>query len=131
MDLSEPAALLLDAPCCTTARGKSALSAVMWWPCSAPRRPAGVAVGFSIASAARLLRAGRARVAFSASLVATEQWSHQGPFADPERLVFRKVTTNIGDAYDPGTGEPSGAFTSWTQAKVQSADPCLKIIKIK
>lgn len=46
-------------------------------------------------------------MAFSASLVSTEQWSHQGPFTSPNSLVFRKVTTNIGDAYDPSTGEPS------------------------
>lgn len=100
-----------------------------WWPCSAPRRPAGVAVVFSIASAARLLRAGRARVAFSASLVSTEQWSHQGPFAGPERLVFRKVTTNIGDAYDPGTGEPCGGGASVHVLDSSKSPECRSLCK--
>lgn len=47
---------------------------------------------------------GRAQVAFSASLISTEEWTHQGPWMQDNRLVFRKVTTNVGGAYDPNTG---------------------------
>ncbi|XP_047429504.1 complement C1q tumor necrosis factor-related protein 3-like [Mugil cephalus] len=47
---------------------------------------------------------GRSQVAFSASLVNTTEWTNQGPFADAIPLVFRRVTTNIGNAYDPDTG---------------------------
>ncbi|CAF92966.1 unnamed protein product [Tetraodon nigroviridis] len=47
---------------------------------------------------------GRAQVAFSASLVQEEAWTHQGPFEFATTLVFRKVLTNIGSAYDPETG---------------------------
>lgn len=47
---------------------------------------------------------GRAQVAFSASLTSTEEWTHQGPWMQESRLVFRKVTTNVGGAYNPNTG---------------------------
>ncbi|XP_068454814.1 complement C1q-like protein 2 [Clinocottus analis] len=47
---------------------------------------------------------GRSQVAFSAALVSTEQWTHQGPFASATTLRFTKVTTNTGNAYDPETG---------------------------
>ncbi|XP_071394854.1 complement C1q tumor necrosis factor-related protein 3-like [Centroberyx affinis] len=54
---------------------------------------------------------GTNRVAFSASLVAEESDTFFGPFNETIVLIFRKVTTNIGDAYDPDTGVftvPSG-----------------------
>ncbi|XP_018542320.1 complement C1q tumor necrosis factor-related protein 3 [Lates calcarifer] len=44
------------------------------------------------------------QVAFSASLITTTEWTHHGPFNTDTKLVFRKVTTNIGEAYDPNTG---------------------------
>ncbi|KAK2855797.1 hypothetical protein Q5P01_004532 [Channa striata] len=47
---------------------------------------------------------GRSQVAFSASLVTTEHETFQGPFETSSSLVFRKVTTNIGNAYNPETG---------------------------
>ncbi|XP_074541640.1 complement C1q tumor necrosis factor-related protein 3-like isoform X2 [Halichoeres trimaculatus] len=47
---------------------------------------------------------GRSQVAFSASLVTVEQWTHHGPFDTPTTLKFKKVTTNVGNAYDPSTG---------------------------
>ncbi|KAL7387767.1 hypothetical protein ABVT39_000616 [Epinephelus coioides] len=47
---------------------------------------------------------GKAQVAFSASLITSEQWTHHGPFDTDSTLLFKKVTTNIGNAYDPDTG---------------------------
>ncbi|XP_030260331.1 cerebellin-1-like [Sparus aurata] len=47
---------------------------------------------------------GKSQVAFSAALLTNEQWTHHGPFDTDTRLVFRKVTTNIGNAYNPETG---------------------------
>ena len=43
-------------------------------------------------------------MAFSASLFNTEKWTHYGPFDSETRLVFEKVTTNVGNAYDNTTG---------------------------
>lgn len=48
--------------------------------------------------------AGKSQVAFSASLVTAEQETHHGPFDDDTALVFKRVTTNIGNAYNPDTG---------------------------
>ena len=48
--------------------------------------------------------AGKSQVAFSATLLTNEQWTHHGPFYTDTRLVFKKVTTNIGNAYNPETG---------------------------
>uniref|UniRef100_UPI0037E79F6B complement C1q tumor necrosis factor-related protein 3-like n=1 Tax=Semicossyphus pulcher TaxID=241346 RepID=UPI0037E79F6B len=47
---------------------------------------------------------GKPQVAFSASLVDIEQWTHRGPFETEITLEFKKVTTNVGNAYDPSTG---------------------------
>lgn len=47
---------------------------------------------------------GKAQVAFSASLITSENWTHHGPFDTDSTLLFKKVTTNIGNAYDPDTG---------------------------
>ncbi|XP_040920686.1 complement C1q tumor necrosis factor-related protein 3-like [Toxotes jaculatrix] len=47
---------------------------------------------------------GKSQVAFSASLVATSDWTHQGPFNTNITLVFKRVVTNIGNAYNPITG---------------------------
>ncbi|XP_053193299.1 complement C1q tumor necrosis factor-related protein 3-like isoform X1 [Scomber japonicus] len=47
---------------------------------------------------------GKSQVAFSASLFNTEKWTHYGPFDSETRLVFEKVTTNVGNAYDNTTG---------------------------
>ncbi|XP_075968280.1 cerebellin-2-like [Anarhichas minor] len=46
----------------------------------------------------------KSQVAFSTSLVNTELWTHQGPFDSDTTLLFKTVTTNIGNAYDPETG---------------------------
>ncbi|KTF77486.1 hypothetical protein cypCar_00035389 [Cyprinus carpio] len=43
------------------------------------------------------------KVAFSASMSNTED-SHRGPFSTENKLIFDKVLTNIGNAYDPVTG---------------------------
>ncbi|KAL3048565.1 hypothetical protein OYC64_007173 [Pagothenia borchgrevinki] len=50
------------------------------------------------------LSAGPSPVAFSASLVSGPEWTHQGPFPSSTTLLFRKVTTNLGNAYDPSIG---------------------------
>uniref|UniRef100_A0A8C2A3A6 Cerebellin 11 n=1 Tax=Cyprinus carpio TaxID=7962 RepID=A0A8C2A3A6_CYPCA len=42
-------------------------------------------------------------LAFSASMSNTED-SHRGPFSTENKLIFDKVLTNIGNAYDPVTG---------------------------
>ncbi|XP_069544187.1 complement C1q tumor necrosis factor-related protein 3-like [Brachyistius frenatus] len=44
------------------------------------------------------------QAAFSASLVTDGQKIHQGPLDNSTTLVFKKVTTNIGNAYDLDTG---------------------------
>ncbi|XP_018941655.1 cerebellin 11 [Cyprinus carpio] len=43
------------------------------------------------------------KVAFSASMSNTAD-SHRGPFSTENKLIFDKVLTNIGNAYDPVTG---------------------------
>ncbi|XP_033995298.1 complement C1q tumor necrosis factor-related protein 3-like [Trematomus bernacchii] len=50
------------------------------------------------------LERGPSPVAFSASLVSGWEWTHQGPFPSSTTLLFRRVTTNLGNAYDPSTG---------------------------
>ncbi|XP_044024161.1 complement C1q tumor necrosis factor-related protein 3-like [Siniperca chuatsi] len=47
---------------------------------------------------------GKSQVAFSASLVSTVQWTDHGPFDTNTTLVFQRVKTNIGNAYDKETG---------------------------
>ncbi|CAJ1077821.1 complement C1q tumor necrosis factor-related protein 3-like [Xyrichtys novacula] len=47
---------------------------------------------------------GKSQVAFAASLVDVGQWTHHGPFETPSTLQFKKVTTNVGNAYNPITG---------------------------
>ncbi|XP_030577223.1 complement C1q tumor necrosis factor-related protein 3-like [Archocentrus centrarchus] len=48
---------------------------------------------------------GKAQVAFSASLMNSNgEWRTQGPHINDVRLMFQKVTTNIGNAYNPNTG---------------------------
>ncbi|XP_016366770.1 cerebellin 11 [Sinocyclocheilus rhinocerous] len=43
------------------------------------------------------------KVAFTASMSATES-TNRGPFSTETKLIFDKVLTNIGNAYDPITG---------------------------
>ncbi|XP_073691759.1 cerebellin 11 [Garra rufa] len=43
------------------------------------------------------------KVAFTASMSAAAS-THRGPFSDETKLIFDKVLTNIGNAYDPVTG---------------------------
>ncbi|XP_067303689.1 cerebellin 11 [Pseudorasbora parva] len=43
------------------------------------------------------------KVAFTASMSATESTS-RGPFSSETKLIFDKVLTNVGNAYDPVTG---------------------------
>ncbi|XP_052416366.1 cerebellin 11 [Carassius gibelio] len=43
------------------------------------------------------------KVAFTASMSSTED-THRGPFSSETKLIFDKVLTNIGNAYDPVTG---------------------------
>ncbi len=42
-------------------------------------------------------------MAFTASMSNTED-THRGPFSTETKLIFDKVLTNIGNAYDPVTG---------------------------
>ncbi|KAI2663070.1 Complement C1q-like protein 2 [Labeo rohita] len=43
------------------------------------------------------------KVAFTASM-SSKQSTHRGPFSDETKLIFDKILTNIGNAYDPVTG---------------------------
>ncbi|XP_026878658.2 cerebellin 11 [Electrophorus electricus] len=43
------------------------------------------------------------KVAFTASMTSEEDL-HRGPFTSEKKLIFDKVLTNIGDAYNPKTG---------------------------
>ncbi|RVE55930.1 hypothetical protein OJAV_G00231020 [Oryzias javanicus] len=46
----------------------------------------------------------RPRVAFSAALIDSRNWTNFGPYAADETLKLKKVITNIGEAYNPETG---------------------------
>uniref|UniRef100_A0A3B5MXL2 C1q domain-containing protein n=1 Tax=Xiphophorus couchianus TaxID=32473 RepID=A0A3B5MXL2_9TELE len=46
----------------------------------------------------------KSRVAFSAALVDTNDWTAKGPLEADETLKFERVITNIGNGYDPATG---------------------------
>ncbi|XP_023203176.1 complement C1q subcomponent subunit B-like [Xiphophorus maculatus] len=46
----------------------------------------------------------KSRVAFSAALVDTNNWTVKGPLEADETLKFERVITNIGNGYDPATG---------------------------
>ncbi|XP_028831622.1 cerebellin 11 [Denticeps clupeoides] len=48
-------------------------------------------------------QAEKQRVAFTASIL-TSKDQHHGPFNDESNLVFSKILTNIGNAYNPNTG---------------------------
>uniref|UniRef100_A0A8C8DI16 C1q domain-containing protein n=1 Tax=Oryzias sinensis TaxID=183150 RepID=A0A8C8DI16_9TELE len=47
---------------------------------------------------------GQPRVAFSAALIDSRNWTSFGPYTDDETLKLKKVITNIGGGYDPETG---------------------------
>ncbi|XP_038136098.1 cerebellin-1-like [Cyprinodon tularosa] len=49
-------------------------------------------------------RVNRSQVAFSAALYDTEDWTDPGPYISDTTLQFKKVKTNIGNAYCPDTG---------------------------
>uniref|UniRef100_A0A3P9H0V8 C1q domain-containing protein n=1 Tax=Oryzias latipes TaxID=8090 RepID=A0A3P9H0V8_ORYLA len=46
----------------------------------------------------------RPRVAFSAALIDSRNWTTFGPYTDDETLKLKKVITNIGGGYNPETG---------------------------
>ncbi|XP_012706920.2 cerebellin-1 isoform X3 [Fundulus heteroclitus] len=49
-------------------------------------------------------RVARTQVAFSAALVNSTTWTDVGPFNRYKTLEFKRVITNIGNAYNPDTG---------------------------
>ncbi|XP_041831579.1 complement C1q-like protein 4 [Melanotaenia boesemani] len=46
----------------------------------------------------------RSQVAFSAALLATQNWTNVGPFQQDKTLDFKTVKTNVGNAYNSETG---------------------------
>ncbi|MEQ2311951.1 hypothetical protein AMECASPLE_025940 [Ameca splendens] len=49
-------------------------------------------------------RVNSSQVAFSAALIDSQDWTSHGPFDSYKTLEFKKVITNIGNAYNPETG---------------------------
>uniref|UniRef100_A0A8C7NIP7 C1q domain-containing protein n=1 Tax=Oncorhynchus mykiss TaxID=8022 RepID=A0A8C7NIP7_ONCMY len=47
---------------------------------------------------------GKPKVAFSASFMINDEHYHLGPFGENTTVVYEKVITNIGEAYNPDTG---------------------------